>query len=119
MGAPESPAALEETIATAWELLVERWDAMRAELPIMDVAQKTLYDGNEPIATADFFYAPRIALFVDGSPHYLDYVAAADDVKRKRLKARGYRILAIRGDQVDESLDRLARWLGHSMDSAC
>jgi hypothetical protein len=26
MDPPQSPAALEETIATAWELLLERWD---------------------------------------------------------------------------------------------
>ena len=36
---PKSPAALEETIATAWELLLERWDAVRADLPMMDVSQ--------------------------------------------------------------------------------
>ena len=29
---PKTPAALEETIATAWELLLERWDAVRADL---------------------------------------------------------------------------------------
>ena len=37
--APKSPAALEETIATAWELLLERWDAIRNDLPMMDVSQ--------------------------------------------------------------------------------
>jgi len=37
--APRSPAALEETIATAWELLLERWDAVRNDLPMMDVSQ--------------------------------------------------------------------------------
>ena len=37
--APKSPAALEETIATAWELLLERWDAVRSDLPMMDVSQ--------------------------------------------------------------------------------
>jgi hypothetical protein len=37
--APKSPAALEEAIATAWELLLERWDAVRADLPMMDVSQ--------------------------------------------------------------------------------
>ncbi len=36
---PKSPAALEETIATAWELLLERWDAVRNDLPLMDVSQ--------------------------------------------------------------------------------
>ncbi|RLC92965.1 MAG: restriction endonuclease, partial [Chloroflexi bacterium] len=37
--APKSPAALEETIAAAWELLLERWDAVRNDLPMMDVSQ--------------------------------------------------------------------------------
>jgi len=35
----KSPAALEETIATAWELLLERWDAIRNDLAAMDVSQ--------------------------------------------------------------------------------
>lgn len=45
--APKSPAAMEDTIATAWELLLERWDAVRNDpstgsghgLPMMDVSQ--------------------------------------------------------------------------------
>jgi hypothetical protein len=81
-------------------------------LPLPDAAQKTVYDGDAPIATADFFYAPRILVFVDGSPHYRDYVAAADQRKRRRLKALGYRILAITGDGLEEALSRLKEWLG-------
>ena len=37
--APKSPAALEDTIATAWELLLERWDAVRNDLLLMDLSQ--------------------------------------------------------------------------------
>jgi hypothetical protein len=37
--APKNPAALEQTIASAWELLLERWDAVRDDLPMMDVSQ--------------------------------------------------------------------------------
>ncbi|GAB4543589.1 MAG: hypothetical protein Kow0063_36900 [Anaerolineae bacterium] len=81
-------------------------------LPLPDAAQHTLYDGDEPIAVADFFYAPKILVFVDGSPHYRDYVAAADETKRRRLKARGYRIVAIRADDVEGGLDDLAGRLG-------
>ncbi len=77
-------------------------------LPLPDAAQHTLYDGDEPIASADFYYEPKIVVFVDGSPHYRDYVAAADDTKRRRLKARGYRIVAIRADDVDGGLNELA-----------
>ena len=36
--APKNPSGLEETIAAAWELLLERWDAVRADLPMMDVS---------------------------------------------------------------------------------
>jgi hypothetical protein len=82
----------------------------RRGLPLPDAAQKTLYDGDEPIAVADFFYAPRILVLVDGSPHYRDYVAAADDTKRKRLKAKGYRIVAI--TDVETGLAELRTRLG-------
>ncbi len=81
-------------------------------LPLPDAAQKTIYHGDEPIASADFYYAPKHLIFVDGSPHYRDYVAAADEAKRRRLRAGGYRVLAITGDRVDESLDELAQRLG-------
>jgi len=81
-------------------------------LPLPDEAQRMICDGDEPIAIADFFYAPRILVFVDGSPHYQDYVQAADERKRRRLKALGYRILAITGDGLEEALTRLREWLG-------
>ncbi|HNT74636.1 MAG TPA: hypothetical protein PKH77_06430 [Anaerolineae bacterium] len=37
--APNTPADLEAAIAAAWELLLERWDAVRADLPLLDVSQ--------------------------------------------------------------------------------
>jgi very-short-patch-repair endonuclease len=81
-------------------------------LTLPDEAQKIIYEGDEPIASADFFYEPKVVVFVDGSPHYRDYVAAADDTKRKRLKAKGYRVVAIRADDVEGGLDELAGRLG-------
>lgn len=80
-------------------------------LRLPDASQRTLYDGDAPIAVADFFYDPNIVVFVDGSPHHLDYVAASDHTKRQRLKARGYRILIVKGEQVEDALNRLAAWL--------
>jgi very-short-patch-repair endonuclease len=104
-------AALEAGCQSEFERQVLR--AIRARgLSLPDAAQQTLYDGDAPVAIADFYYDPKIVIFVDGSPHYRDYIAAADATKRKRLKARGYRVLAIAGDQVDEGLDTLAQWLG-------
>lgn len=77
-------------------------------LPLPDAAQRTIYDGDEPIAIADFFYAPRVVVFVDGSPHYRDYIAAGDQRKRMRLKALGHRIVVIRADDVEAGLNDLS-----------
>ena len=79
-------------------------------LPLPDVAQETLCDRDgSPLAVADFFYEQRrIVVFVDGSPHYRDYVQAADERKRRRLKALGYRIVVVRGGDLDTGLDDLA-----------
>lgn len=100
-------AALEAQCQSDLERQVLRSIRLRG-LPLPDEAQKTLYDGDAPIAIADFFYAPRIAVFVDGSPHHQDYVRAADDWKRRRLRARGYRIVVIRGEAPEAGLDDLA-----------
>jgi hypothetical protein len=77
-------------------------------LPLPDEGQRPIYDGDEPIAIADFFYAPRVVVFVDGSPHYRDYVAAADQRKRIRLKALGHRIIVIRADDLEAGLNDLS-----------
>jgi len=77
-------------------------------LPLPDEAQKTIYDGDEPLASVDFFYAPRIVVFVDGSPHYRDYVQAADERKRRRLRGLGYRVTVVKGEETGPGLDELA-----------
>ena len=81
-----------------------------AGLPLPDEAQRTIYEGDEPIAIADFFYEPRVLVFVDGSPHYRDYVEAADQSKGRRLKAKGYRIVAI--TDIEGGLAELRARLG-------
>jgi hypothetical protein len=45
-----------------------------------------------------------VVVFVDGSPHHQDYVRAADDRKRRRLKALGYRIVMVGGDDLETGL---------------
>ena len=81
-------------------------------LPLPDKTQATLYDGAEPIASADFLYLPKTVVFVDGSVHYHDYVKAGDETKRKRLKAKGYRIVAVEAGKVEQGLQMLAAVLG-------
>jgi hypothetical protein len=77
-------------------------------LPLPDAAQETLYDGDEPLAIADFFYEPRIVVFVDGSPHHRDYVQEADRRKRMRLKGLGYRVTVMKAEEPDAGLDEMA-----------
>lgn len=78
----------------------------RRDLRLPDAAQKTLYDGDEPIAEADFYYEPKIPVFVDGSPHYRDYIEAADRQKRMRLKQLNYRVTVISGSEDISALEQ-------------
>jgi hypothetical protein len=108
--APEVSEDRFATLLAQCESGLER-EALRAirerGLPLPDEAQKTLYDGDTPLAIADFYYEPRIAVFVDGSPHYRDYVQEADRQKRLRLKALSYRIVVVRAADQDAGLDEL------------
>lgn len=61
-------------------------------------AQKVIYDGNEPVAEADFYYElePQpVLVFVDGTPHEMEHIILDDQKKRRRLRRMGYRILGI------------------------
>jgi hypothetical protein len=81
-------------------------------LPLPDAAQETIYDGDAPLVIADFYYEPRIVVFVDGSPHHRDYVQEADRRKRMRLKALGYRVVVVKAEDPGAGLDDLAARLG-------
>jgi hypothetical protein len=74
------------------------------ELP--DEAQKTVYDGDEPVTRPDFFYertGRSVAVFVDGPAHKKDYVKQDDEHKREKLKRMGYRVVAVTDlSQVEE-----------------
>ena len=89
-------AALEAACESSFERNVLE-AIVEERLPLPDAAQRTLFDGDDtPIAIADFYYEPRIAVFVDGPSHDKDYVAAADKRKRAALRSRGYRLVEIR-----------------------
>jgi hypothetical protein len=92
-------------------IVLEGIKQKRLKLP--DEAQKTIYDPTGfPIAICDFFYEPKTLVFVDGSVHYLDFIQASDDDKRRRLRERGYRIVVIDVYNLDAGIGELKRKVG-------
>ncbi|SDR05900.1 DEAD/DEAH box helicase [Natronobacterium texcoconense] len=68
--------------------------------PLPDRAQETIYDGDEPVVQADFYYdddsRPQpVVVFVDGPDHDKEHVAQQDEEKRQRLLRLGYRYFSI------------------------
>lgn len=78
------------------------------ELPLPDSSQRLIFDRDEPIAKADFFYEKNLCVFVDGPPHEKKHVQIADQKKRRKLKALGYRVIVLHGV---EDLDKLNKFL--------
>ena len=46
------------------------------------------------------FYYPSTVVFMDGSPHHLDWAPRDDAEKRRRLRLVGLRVLVVRGDSL-------------------
>jgi len=81
----------------------------KIDIRLPDESQKTIYKGNEPIAEADFFYEPNVTVFVDGSPHDVEYISDMDKKKRDKLRKLGYRVISIRNMKDVEGLKEYLR----------
>jgi hypothetical protein len=78
-------------------------------LRLPDAAQHTIYDNGAPLASADFFYEPKVVVFVDGSPHHQDFIKIDDEHKRRRLSALGYRLVILHGTSDQEMAELQSR----------
>jgi len=61
----------------------------------------------EPIAEADFYYEPKICVFIDGPDHDKDYVKVDDEKKRMKLKKLGYKVITIHHSDIHEGINEL------------
>ena len=85
--------------------------AIGGKLP--NEAQKTIYIDDVPIAEADFYYEPKIVVFIDGKfVHGQEHVSIADEDKRRKLKAKGYRVIVINEATFEEDIRKLLNIIG-------
>jgi ATP-dependent helicase YprA (DUF1998 family) len=84
------------------------------KLPLPTQAQKTIFDGDVPVAQADFFYeSAGLNIFVDGPDHDKDFVKESDKMKRAKLEEMGHRVFVIRYDEdLGNRISSLAKYVG-------
>jgi superfamily II DNA/RNA helicase len=68
---------------------------------------KIVVKDGEPITEADFYYEPKICVFIDGPDHDKDYIIQDDEKKRTKLKKLGYKIIVIHHSDSDKGLEDL------------
>jgi len=74
---------------------------------------KIISKDGEPIAEADLYYEPRIAVFIDGPDHDKEYVKLDDDRKRTKLKKLGYKVLVIHHASIVEGMKAFIETFSH------
>jgi ATP-dependent helicase YprA (DUF1998 family) len=73
-------------------------------IPMPDEIHKVISFNNEPVVEADFYYEPRLAVFIDGPDHDKTHIIKNDNTKRKKLKMLHYKHVVIHHSKIDEGI---------------
>lgn len=94
----QAVSGLEKTVL---RLVKEQMQKLPAEM------HKIISKDGEPIAEADFYYEPKICVFIDGPDHDRDYIIQDDERKRSKLKRLGYKVVVIHHTSIQVGIDLL------------
>jgi hypothetical protein len=84
--------------------------------PMPAAIHKIISYKDEPVVEADFFYEPRLCVFIDGPDHDKNHIKDNDDRKRKRLKMLNFKYVVIHHSSIDIGIENLLTELGISSD---
>jgi deoxyribodipyrimidine photolyase len=69
-------------------------------------------NGDEPVTEADLLYLYDDVVWAQGAPHHRPWVAKRYQGLRQRLQSRGYRLVEVWPERMDEGLRDLAIRIG-------
>jgi superfamily II DNA/RNA helicase len=98
-------AYLKMNLTTLEMEVLKRLKEQKVRIP-SDIHKVISKDG-EPIAEADFYYDPKVCVFIDGPDHDKEHVRIDDEKKRTKLKKLGYKVLIIRYSDISKGLEEL------------
>ncbi len=103
-------AYLKMNLSTLEKEVLKKLKERKARIP--SEIHKVISKDGEQIAEADFYYDPKICLFIDGPDHNKEHIKIDDEKKRTKLKKLGYKVLVIHYQEVSKGLDELISSMG-------
>jgi len=85
--------------------VLQRLNEQHAKIPAE--VHKIISKDGEPVAEADFYYYPKICIFIDGPDHDKDYVKVDDEKKRLKLKRLGYKVIVVYHKDVTKGIEEI------------
>ncbi len=98
-------AYLKMNLTTLETEVLKRLKEQKVRIP-SDIHKVISKDG-EPIAEADFYYDPKVCVFIDGPDHDKEHIKIDDEKKRTKLKKLGYKVLVVYHEDLRKGLEEL------------